>query len=119
MFYRCEILFNRCLVDIQNLQALIENKSKELKNIQALNKWLNENQFNLDYRIFKNTADALHHADYINVDNKKVYTLFINPYNYEIYILKGVALYNNINGEIENIDFENRKKKDLDISKLF
>lgn len=119
MFFRIEFLYNRCLVDIQNLQAIIESKSKQFKDIQKLNKWLIENQINLDYKIFKNTVDALYHADNINIENKKVYTMFISPANYEIYILKGVVLFNNITGEIENIDFENKRKQELNISKLF
>lgn len=119
MFYRIEFLYNSCLNDIQQLQAIIESKSKELKDIKALNRWLINNQLNYGYKVFKNTCDALHHADNINIENRKVYTLFINPKNMEIYILKGVALFNNVSGEIENIDFENKKKPELNISKLF
>lgn len=119
MFFRYEFLFNSCLADIQELQAIIETKSKELKDIQKLNKWLINNQDKLDYKIFKNTVDALHHADYVKVENKKVYTMFINPVSFEIYILYGVVLFNTITGVIENIDFENMKKPELNINKLF
>lgn len=119
MFYRIEFLYNSCLSDIQHLQAVIESKSKKLKDIQALNNWLINNQFNYGFKLFKNTSDALYHADNVIIENRKVYTLFINPRNMEIYILKGVALFNNISGEIENLDFENMKKPEMDISKLF
>lgn len=119
MFFRCEFLYNSCLADIQQLQAVIESKSKKLKDIQKLNKWLIENQLNYGYKLFNNIADALYHADNVKIENRKVYTLFINPADFDIYILKGVALFNNINGEIENIDFENMKKPELNINKLF
>lgn len=119
MFFRIEFLYNSCLVDIQNLQATIESKSKEFKDIQKLNKWLINNQVELDYKLFNNTVDALHHADYVKVENKKVYTLFINPVTFEIYILSGVVLFNSINGNIENIDNEYKKRPELNIRQLF
>lgn len=119
MFYRYEFLYNSCLADIQELQAVIESKSKQLKNIQQLNNWLINNQLIYGYKLFNYTVDALHHADNVKIENRKVYTMFINPANYEISILKGVALFNNVTGEIENLDFENMKKPELNISKLF
>lgn len=119
MFYRYEFLYNSCLSDIQQLQAVIESKSKQIKDIKALNKWMIENQLNYGYKLFNFTADALHHADNVIIENRKVYTMFINPANYEIYFLKGVALFNNATGEIENLDFENKKKPELNIRNLF
>lgn len=118
MFYRIEFLYNRCLTDIQQLQAIIENKSKQLKDIQKLNKWLINNQINLDYQIFNYSADALNHANNIN-DGKQVYTLFINPVSFEIYIMYGVVIYNNLTGVVENIDNEYKKRPELNIRQLF
>lgn len=114
MFFRCEILYNSCLSDIQELQRIIERKSKQFKNIQMLNKWLINNQLNYGYKLFNNSGDALYHADNVKIDNRKVYTLFINPVSYEIYFLKGVALFNNVTGEIEN-----KRKSELNIRNLF